>query len=600
MMLAGFRAMDEHFLRTPLEQNLPVIMALLGLWYGNAFGFATHAVLPYSQELARFPAYLQQLDMESNGKSARIDGTRVTYDTGPIVWGAAGTNGQHAYYQLLHQGTRIVPADLIGFVNPTTEIGDHQDLLMANLFAQAEAMAFGKTREEVVAADVPKHQVDARVFEGNRPTSILLARPADAADPGRPRRPLRAQGVRAGRDLGHRLVRPVGRGAGQGPRDEDRGRAHLGQGTGRRGTRCVHERPHPPLPGPPQPPGVVARRGGQGGGPRQVPSGRWPIRIALCYHSPSRLEQATLARAFSTCTTRKRRSWTLARTPRKWQGARTPSGLKRVRQAERRHAILQPRRSAAKTLVAKAVTVAETQPESADVGTTLAEAISALDRAAKSGAIHPNAAARRKSRLTRKVNAAVGGTAVVGGHVAKSTWKAAAAKAAKARIAAGKASRRRAPRPPPARPAPHCRARPAPRRPRPRPPARRGRAGQGDEGTGQGARRPRPRRPRRPRRSRRPRRRRRRPRPRRPRPRRPPRRPRRPRRPSSPRTPKRRNAPVTDRGVSIHVMPVRRQPASGVVAGFFPFVSRNTTPPAAAATTVAMASPSAVFSCWVQ
>ncbi len=174
-MLAGFRAMDEHFLDTPLERNLPVLMALLGIWYGNAFGFETHAVLPYSQELNRFPAYLQQLDMESNGKSVRLDGTRVTYDTGPIVWGTAGTNGQHAYYQLLHQGTRIVPADLIGFVNPTTEIGDHQDLLMANLFAQAEAMAFGKTREEVVADGVPAHQIEARVFEGNRPTSVILA-----------------------------------------------------------------------------------------------------------------------------------------------------------------------------------------------------------------------------------------------------------------------------------------------------------------------------------------------------------------------------------------------------------------------------------------
>ena len=144
-------------------------------WYGNFLGFETHAVLPYSQELSRFPAYLQQLDMESNGKSVRTDGTRVTYDTGAIEWGTAGTNGQHAYYQLLHQGTRIVPADLIGFVNPTTEIGDHHDLLMANLFAQAEALAFGKTREQVVADGVPAHQVEARVFEGNRPTSVILA-----------------------------------------------------------------------------------------------------------------------------------------------------------------------------------------------------------------------------------------------------------------------------------------------------------------------------------------------------------------------------------------------------------------------------------------
>jgi glucose-6-phosphate isomerase len=174
-LLAGFRAMDEHFLRTPLEANLPVLMGLLGIWYGNFHGFSTHAVLPYSQELSRFPAYLQQLDMESNGKSVRLGGARVTWDTGPIAWGTAGTNGQHAYYQLLHQGTRIVPADLIGFVNPTTEMGDHHDLLTANLFAQAEALAFGKTREEVIADGVPAHQVNARVFEGNRPTSVILA-----------------------------------------------------------------------------------------------------------------------------------------------------------------------------------------------------------------------------------------------------------------------------------------------------------------------------------------------------------------------------------------------------------------------------------------
>ena len=174
-MLAGFREMDEHFRSAPLDQNLPVLMALLGVWYGNFFGFDSHAVLPYSQELNRFPAYLQQLDMESNGKSVRIDGSRVAYATGPIVWGTAGTNGQHAYYQLLHQGTHIVPADLIGFVNPTTEVGRHHDLLMANLFAQAEAFAFGKTREEVVAAGVPEAQVNARVFEGNRPTSVILA-----------------------------------------------------------------------------------------------------------------------------------------------------------------------------------------------------------------------------------------------------------------------------------------------------------------------------------------------------------------------------------------------------------------------------------------
>jgi glucose-6-phosphate isomerase len=174
-LLAGFRDMDEHFLAAPPERNLPVLMGLLGVWYGNFFGFETHAVLPYSQELSRFPAYLQQLDMESNGKGVRLDGTRVTYHTGAIEWGTAGTNGQHAYYQLLHQGTRIVPADLIGFVNPTTELGEHHDLLMANLFAQAEALAFGKTREQVIADGVPAHQIEARVFDGNRPTSVLLA-----------------------------------------------------------------------------------------------------------------------------------------------------------------------------------------------------------------------------------------------------------------------------------------------------------------------------------------------------------------------------------------------------------------------------------------
>ncbi len=174
-MLSGFRDMDEHFLRAPLGQNLPVLMALLGVWYANFFGFESHAVLPYSQELSRFPAYLQQLEMESNGKSVGLDGSRVSWATGPIVWGTAGTNGQHAYYQLLHQGTHIVPADLLGFVNPTTEVGPHHDLLMANLFAQAEAFAFGRTRDEVAAAGVPARQVSARVFEGNRPTSVILA-----------------------------------------------------------------------------------------------------------------------------------------------------------------------------------------------------------------------------------------------------------------------------------------------------------------------------------------------------------------------------------------------------------------------------------------
>jgi glucose-6-phosphate isomerase len=172
--LAGFHELDKHFATARLEDNLPVILAMLGIWYRDLFGFQSHAVLPYAQELERFPAYLQQLDMESNGKSVRLDGTPVEADSGPIVWGTPGTNGQHAYYQLLHQGTTIVPADLIGFVNPTTELGPHHDLLVANLFAQAEALAFGKTREEVIADGVPEHQVAARVFPGNRPTSTIL------------------------------------------------------------------------------------------------------------------------------------------------------------------------------------------------------------------------------------------------------------------------------------------------------------------------------------------------------------------------------------------------------------------------------------------
>ena len=174
-MLAGFRAIDEHLRDTPLERNVPVLLGLLGVWYVDGLGFDTHAVLPYSQYLGRFPAYLQQLDMESNGKSVRLDGSTVTAGTGPIVWGTPGTNGQHAYYQLLHQGTRIVPADMIGFLRPNHAVGDHHDLLMANLIAQTEALAFGKTAEAVRAEGVPEAQVAARTFAGNRPTTTILA-----------------------------------------------------------------------------------------------------------------------------------------------------------------------------------------------------------------------------------------------------------------------------------------------------------------------------------------------------------------------------------------------------------------------------------------
>jgi glucose-6-phosphate isomerase len=173
-MLAGFHAMDEHFRSAPFERNLPVLLGLIGLWYGDFFGVETHAVLPYDQYLERLPAYLQQLDMESNGKHVTLDGSRVDYPTGPIVWGTPGTNGQHAYYQLLHQGTRLVPADLIGFLEPLNPLPPQHDMLLANLIAQAEALAFGKTAAEARAEGVPEAQVAHRTFDGNRPTNVLL------------------------------------------------------------------------------------------------------------------------------------------------------------------------------------------------------------------------------------------------------------------------------------------------------------------------------------------------------------------------------------------------------------------------------------------
>ena len=172
--LTGFRSIDEHFRHTPFERNLPVLLALLGIWYGNFLGAQTHAVLPYSEYLARLPAYLQQLDMESNGKSVDLSGRTVTVQTGPVVWGTAGTNGQHAYYQLIHQGTELIPADFIGFCLPNHEIGPHHDLLMANFFAQTEALAFGRTKAEVRADGVATAQVPHRVFRGNHPTNTIL------------------------------------------------------------------------------------------------------------------------------------------------------------------------------------------------------------------------------------------------------------------------------------------------------------------------------------------------------------------------------------------------------------------------------------------
>jgi glucose-6-phosphate isomerase len=179
-MLAGFHEMDEHFRTAPFAENLPVIMGLLAVWYGDFFGAQTAAVLPYEQYLKRFPAYLQQLTMESNGKSVTLDGRRVDYNTGAIYWGEPGTNGQHSFYQLIHQGTHLIPCDFIGFAKTLNPLGRHHDILMANMFAQAEALAFGKTAEEVRAEGTREDLVPHRVFEGNRPSNTILA---DILDP---------------------------------------------------------------------------------------------------------------------------------------------------------------------------------------------------------------------------------------------------------------------------------------------------------------------------------------------------------------------------------------------------------------------------------
>jgi glucose-6-phosphate isomerase len=174
-MLAGFHDMDEHFRTTPLEQNLPALMGLLAVWYGDFFGAQTVGVMPYEQYLKRFPAYLQQLTMESNGKHVTLDGRHVDYETGAIYWGEPGTNGQHSFYQLIHQGTKLIPVDLIGFANSLNPLGDHHDYLMSNVFAQAEALAFGKTLAEVLAEGTAEAIAPHRVMEGNRPTNVILA-----------------------------------------------------------------------------------------------------------------------------------------------------------------------------------------------------------------------------------------------------------------------------------------------------------------------------------------------------------------------------------------------------------------------------------------
>ncbi len=173
-MLDGFHQMDEHFRRSTLDRNIPVIFGLLGIWYNNFFGAQTVAVLPYEQYLNRFPAYLQQLTMESNGKHITIDGREVSYQTGPVYWGEPGTNGQHSFYQLLHQGTKIVPCDFIAFTESLNSIGNHHNLLVANVLAQAEALAFGKTKQEVQNEGIPENLISHRIFEGNRPSSMII------------------------------------------------------------------------------------------------------------------------------------------------------------------------------------------------------------------------------------------------------------------------------------------------------------------------------------------------------------------------------------------------------------------------------------------
>jgi glucose-6-phosphate isomerase len=174
-MLAGFHEMDEHFRTAPLASSLPVLMGMLAVWYGDFFGAQTYGVMPYEQYLKRFPAYLQQLTMESNGKHVTIEGTPVDYDTGAVFWGEPGTNGQHSFYQLIHQGTRLIPLDLIGFAKTVNPLGEHHDILSSNVFAQAQALAFGKTEDEVLAEGTPPEIAPHRVMQGNRPTNVLLA-----------------------------------------------------------------------------------------------------------------------------------------------------------------------------------------------------------------------------------------------------------------------------------------------------------------------------------------------------------------------------------------------------------------------------------------
>ena len=242
-MLDGFHEMDEHFRTAPFERNLPVLMGLLSIWYNDFFGAQTVAVLPYEQYLKRFPAYLQQLTMESNGKHVTWDGVAVDYDTGPIYWGEPGTNGQHSFYQLIHQGTRLIPCDFIAFGRTLNPLGTHHDMLLANVFAQTEALAFGKT---VRAGQGGRHARLAGAASAVRGQSSIEHAPAgyrfDAGHARQAGRALRAQRLHPGHDLADRFVRPVGRGAGQGARPADHpraGRCHGNQARARQLDQCA-------------------------------------------------------------------------------------------------------------------------------------------------------------------------------------------------------------------------------------------------------------------------------------------------------------------------------------------------------------------------
>ncbi len=292
-MLAGFHAMDEHFRTAEPGANLPMLMGLLSVWYSDFFGAQTSGVFPYDQYMHRFPAYLQQLTMESNGKHVTLDGGHVDYDTGAIFWGEPGTNGQHSFYQLIHQGTRLIPCDFIGFFHSNNPLGNHHDLLMSNVFAQGEALAFGKTRRAGAGRGDGR---GCRAAPGDGGQQALehdprrAPRPRDAGVAGRP---VRAQRLHSGGDLGDRLLRPVGGRAGQGPGRRDHPRAGS-RGRADAAPRQLDQRPDPPLPTRP------ARGIGSGSCSRSTrslwprrhptcspPASRWPSRSASTSSSPA-------------------------------------------------------------------------------------------------------------------------------------------------------------------------------------------------------------------------------------------------------------------------------------------------------------------------